>query len=386
MPNAAQLRRQKSKQRRFKKRRAKRFAKLPGLGQFDALAAGRGNVRQQTAINNQARGSVQSILRPFIRQIEEASQRRSTRGQAAIAGTTSSLQNALGGLASNTGEAFDQAQSGQAAVAQALNQLATGQGSELAGQLGSKLTAAGIPGAEGLAAEQAQIGQGAGAAGFGLAAADLGSLSRQEAGATSFANALPGVAASAGSQQSGFLERDIGARLADQLGQISAQVPGLVSQEANRFRGFELDKAVAREGFRDVDQSRDQSAAEARKTRRANARADKRARDFKRKAERRAFARKSRATIRKDARALLKPVDTGDVDLITGKKQTRQLRYDEAYNRLWRQHRADLREAGISDKQVRNFINGALMNAGFRKPTTKAPPVPSGWVGVGGAG
>ena len=122
-----------------------------------------------------------------------------------------------------------------------------GQGGGLADELARKLGAAGQETASAGAARD--IGAGAAGTSYAQGSATLGQLLAQGAAAKGYAAKLPGIAALGGLQSSKQLQAQSAASLAEQLGSVRSQVPGLISQTLSDLQNRELQKYITRKGF-----------------------------------------------------------------------------------------------------------------------------------------
>lgn len=196
-------------------------------------------------IQAQASTAVRSQVDPLIGQITQAIQARSKAGSNAIGAYTGQLQSALAPMAGQTQAAYTGAGTALAGMSQALADRLAAAGQGLTAQTSGALTAAGQDTAP--ADRATAFGNGAAAASQAGGNADAAALQTQGLAATDYARALPGIAGLGGIQQAGNLQSQLGADLATQTGQVTAQVPGLIQSVLSSIRGNETSKANARQ-------------------------------------------------------------------------------------------------------------------------------------------
>lgn len=213
-------------------------------------------------MRTEARTSVQSAIDPIIRQITDAIGRRSAAGSAAIAAGTNDLASRLGAVAPQVASSYDAAKREQAALDQALVGLAQGQGQSAYEQLAGSLGEAGAP-AEAIAATAGQLpvaAQGQGQFLGGLGASTLSRLIAQGATEQTAASTLPAYGRALGQQGLADFQSQLNTMLADQTGELRAQVPGLVEQTYQSMVSRGDQNAAARASFVNEGLSRALSA------------------------------------------------------------------------------------------------------------------------------
>lgn len=227
----------------------------------------------QSSFNPSAVGEVRAQTEPLIKQIKDSIISSTKAGQSAIAGYTGDYMKRIGDLAGETKGIYDEAKSQDSAATASIGQYLNGVGSGVGDEVASKLAAINAgPAANELAANQtvgaAKIGGGAAVA-TGTSGQER--LIEQGASAVSSAKKLPALGALAGEQAGKVFGLQQGKSLADQVGAVTAQVPGMIAQavkdlrseDANRRSqaaqlvqslmqagyGSELQKAIARQGY-----------------------------------------------------------------------------------------------------------------------------------------
>ncbi len=212
----------------------------PGKYQADpALAAfGPKQLRQQ------ATGLVSSQVNPVIAEITKRINSQTAQGKAAIEGYTGQLVNRLGSLDDEVAGIYSDARSEQERINAALAGVVSGTGAD---QTAALQAAAAQGGAAPSGAERfAEAAAGATSASAAQGASTLGRLVAQGAAATDLAAAQPGLADRYGQTAlSNFLAQQGGA-LEGAVGDITAQVPGLV---ANTYQSL-LDRELQKSGQR----------------------------------------------------------------------------------------------------------------------------------------
>jgi hypothetical protein len=216
----------------------------------------------------EAAAFVGAQINPLIDEINRSITARSQSGSQAIQSATAALINAMAGYGPATAAAYGTAEKNVAALEDALANRLTGQGKDVAADLSGALAAAGqdTTGAQGLA------GVGAAAANAGLAqgSAALEALISQGAAAQNYGAKLPTIGGLYGREATNQFQSMLNQQLAEQLGQVRSQVPGLTANIFESLQGREFAKAEAsrqeresargfREGVREFDVGRAES-------------------------------------------------------------------------------------------------------------------------------
>lgn len=195
----------------------------------------------------QARSEVQSQIDPIIADITRSYNDRAAAGTESLKAYGESLANSLAGLSGRIGGYYSTAQQNEASLDAALRQALSGQGQSLANALSLELARTGQDTSP--AAGVAATGAGAGNAAYAIGSASLAQLLSQGAAAQAYGAKLPGIAGLEGLQRAGALQRESSAGLADALGQIRSEVPGLVTSTTQNLKNWALQQWLARTGF-----------------------------------------------------------------------------------------------------------------------------------------
>lgn len=200
-------------------------------------------------IRSRATTDVHSQVDPIVADIRRQIGAQTRAGMGAIGGYTNQLAGQLGAYQGSAANIYGQAQASQAGSDAALSGMLSGQGDELARALASKLGAAGMgqPVIDKTTGEVKATGAGSAGALYGTGSASLSALISQGASAQDYAAKLPGIARLGGLQQAGNLQLSANKNMADQIGAVTSQVPGAVTSAITKYRGDELDKALARQ-------------------------------------------------------------------------------------------------------------------------------------------
>lgn len=230
--------------------------KNPALAQANALypATPPGQLR------GQAQQTVNSFIAPILANIRNTITGQTKAGQAAIKGLTETYSQRLGNLDAGIEGSYHAAKQQTAGINDALSSYLKGQGGTLAAGLGSN--APFDLGAMGAAAGGAQMAAGG---------AGLENLIGQETSAHTYAKSLPGYAAGYGLMQDANYQQQQGLSLNKAIGDVSAQVPGIVSSTYQSLLDREQANASARGSFYSSALDRQQSAVLAAKQQAATA-------------------------------------------------------------------------------------------------------------------
>lgn len=224
-------------------------------------------------LRRQARQHVRKSLSPLISQTEDVFSRRSDAGQQAVTGFTKALADRLQSIGARTDTAVGEANARQQAINAALGQL-SGAHQDQAGQLATQAgSSVGDEGGLSMLQRAAQaLGGGLGAQQLSGGLSDATRVNELGLSLSAEANRQPGLAALGGLRSSRLLESQLNTDLADQIGAINAQAPGLIEQVFSSLQGREIEKAIADKGFGFDEKTLEVQQGEARKDRRANAR------------------------------------------------------------------------------------------------------------------
>jgi hypothetical protein len=224
------------------------------------------------------RGAVQAQTAPLIADITRRINASAANASRNIAGTSSALAESLRPLEGQIGGIYDRGISDLGGLDSRLNDRLAALGKEM-----------GI----------GDVGAGAAAASQGSGNAELAQMLAQKASGQSYAAKLPGLAQLQGAQNIGIMQAGKQKELADQIGGIRSQVPGLVQNLLSESEQREMQKSIALRGYgmdqaELISEARRYAAAEA--TRRA-ALSEKRRHD--RATEREAAAKRADAAAQK---------------------------------------------------------------------------------------
>lgn len=209
-----------------------------------------------SSVLNMSRTAVRSQVDPLLDEIAKAFSRRAGASQDAITGYTEALAGRLSGLKPQVKGIYDEAQAEQRGVDQALTATLLGSGTNL--QQGLREAIATTGGPETALAQAGNLGaltQGLAGQQAGYGASTLSRLIGSGAAAESEATMLPGIAALGGLRSSKLLQGQINREQADALGQVGAQIPGLVQSTYLDLMGREVQKAISNKGF-ELDEAR----------------------------------------------------------------------------------------------------------------------------------
>jgi len=215
-------------------------------------------------LQSNASSTIQQTLAPLIKRMTDAFTQRSRSGSAAIGEYTKDWANMQTGLPERIGGFYDQAIQGSQNVSQGLANFATQQGQALGGDIGAKMAGINAPPETAAATSGVVAGQGAGA---GLAAMGYGSATQDQlltskAGEQTYGAKLPGVIGGFGFNKLRDFQQGLNTDMRDQLGDINAKIPGMVSDLYQSLYQREVEKAIARRGF-DMDTAKANAAANA---------------------------------------------------------------------------------------------------------------------------
>lgn len=212
-------------------------------------------------LQRRRRRELRGITNPLIAEETRRINASAAAGARNIEGVTSRLADSLGGLEGKIGSTYDRSLSDLGALDTALADRLTAAGKTGGDELRKRLELSGSPMAQALVQGVEGTGAGAGAAQFGLGAAERSQLLANRASGQAFAAKLPGLARMAGAQDIGLLRAQRQRDLADRIGEINAQVPGLVQGMVSEDRRTEFDKAALLRGLGlDYAQLRQESA------------------------------------------------------------------------------------------------------------------------------
>lgn len=186
---------------------------------------------------------VKAQFDPLLARITGAFNARASQGSEAIRGITDALAQSLRGYQGSAQQIYSGAEQSQAASDSALAAMLSGQGGQLASQLGERLASINAPAAtQGVQQAVTQAGAGAAGALYGKGSASLADLISRGAGAQEYAAKLPGIAGLAGQQQLAGFQTQLTGQEAEQIGQLRSQIPGVLAD----LRTTELQKADRR--------------------------------------------------------------------------------------------------------------------------------------------
>jgi hypothetical protein len=215
----------------------------------------------------QAGTMAQAQFDPVLKQIADSINRRGAEGAQAITALTGQYASQLGRQAAALPGIYAPAKAETAAATQALADRISGVGAAAGQDLAGMLRQAGQAGPGDI--NLGQIGQGAGTAAYGTGIAGLDALIARQAAAQTELSQEPGFAYGAGLQELGGLQRDLTRELADQQGQVAAQVPGLTQSIYDTLLGRRETQQAERERVREfgieaaAQKARDKAAAQA---------------------------------------------------------------------------------------------------------------------------
>jgi hypothetical protein len=240
------------------------------------------------ALRRQVTQDVQAATQPVTREISKSITSAAEAGARNIGGVSEALARGLAGGPQEQREIYERARTTMQELDRAVaGRLGVG-GEAIAGDLEQRLGAAGLPTQEVEALRAAT--RGAAGAGFARGSAETVGLTQQQAGAESYAAKLPGFARLGGLQAIAQRRAQAQQDLTQQLGQVRAAVPGMVSEGMSRGRQLEFEKGIARVGLqsdiaemgsRERQNAADNAAAAAR-ARQAEAGRTQRARESER--------------------------------------------------------------------------------------------------------
>lgn len=180
------------------------------------------------SINSQVLG----IINPQLQAAADAINRRSQLGSSGIGALTNAYQQNVGALAAGTSGIFRPAEKSTRATAGYARDALTNAGQAKFADLNAALSQAGQRGPGDVNLQQQ--GAGAGQAAYGTGIAELDALIARAAAAQTQTALEPSFAAGMGQQQQSLLAAQLARQLADNQGQIMAQVPGLVDTLTQR--------------------------------------------------------------------------------------------------------------------------------------------------------
>jgi hypothetical protein len=205
---------------------------------------------------------VKSQIDPLVKEISDSIARRSAEGSQKISAFNDRWFQALGPMRDSISGAYDKAIQSESAITGGISSFLEGQGAAAQADVSSQLAAAGAP-QEALDVHGGQLG----ALGHGIAgqAVGRGSLEMQMLNSDRlaedvFQGRLPGIVRQFGTEKISDFQGGLNSMLQDSLGDINSQVPGLVSGVYQGLMKNEVEKAIAREGFR-TDRQRITAAA-----------------------------------------------------------------------------------------------------------------------------
>jgi len=176
----------------------------------------------------EVRSAVNAQTAPLIADIQRRIKAQAAAGTRNIAGTSSALQQSLLPMQGNIADTYNRSISELGGLDTKLNDRLASLGQEM-----------GIGG----------VGAGAAAAQQGMGNAELAQMLSQRAAGETYAAKMPGLARLQGLQDIGILNAQKQRDLADETGEISRQVPGLVSNLMQDSDRREMEKGVALRGF-----------------------------------------------------------------------------------------------------------------------------------------
>jgi len=203
-------------------------------------------------IQAQAAARAKAIYDPMIQQVVDSINRRGQEGAAAIAALTGAYAKAAAGYAAAIPGIYGPAKAEIATAVQFLSDRLKGEGATTGKDLASALEQAGQQNTSGI--DLAQIGTGAGNAAYGTGIAELDALIAREAADQTFAAGEPSRAFAGGQQQTADFQRYLTRLLADQTGQITAQIPQTAEQIAESLTAREDARRSEDERIRERNQ------------------------------------------------------------------------------------------------------------------------------------
>lgn len=193
----------------------------------------------EQSLADQAKAIVDSILNPLLANVRTQSDARATAGQSAITGYTNNAVDQLKGI--DFQAPYAQAAGGANAINEAELALLKGQGSDLASQVGAKLAAAGVDSTGAVGGINADTA-GAAGANYATGGATTQELLSQGAAAGAYGKKLPGIEALAGLQSTKLFQSGVASDLSKNLGDITAQAPGLANSVLQNLQGAKSDR------------------------------------------------------------------------------------------------------------------------------------------------
>lgn len=208
-------------------RRMGRKAMAKAAARTAAAPAGGGGGTGGAPAPNPYQSAAQAQIDPIIAAITASAQGQAQAADQAIQGLTASYAKGIGSI--DYGSPYSGAEAQQAAVDAALQQSATGQGSDLAAALAQRLQALqGSTGANAVNQEAQQLasqGSGIGAANLATGSAALNQLISDAAAAKSYGQKMPGVIDSAGIQNVGQIQSQAQQAINQGTLQAESQLP-----------------------------------------------------------------------------------------------------------------------------------------------------------------